>query len=105
MELNTDYHNKFCMCCGKRSVEIWDNIQKQKWADNKREWMGHTQYQDRDYFYDKNTVKHCEGCGVELNAEDIHSQYEFMGMFGMSRASQNIVLGYKCSNCGYEEKF
>lgn len=95
----------FCMCCGRTRKYIQGKLTAKPWVDGKRSWKGHVQHEGRDYFYDENTVGFCEKCGLPLSEDSIQGANEFMGMVGMSRASQYIVSGYKCKNCGTEIKF
>ena len=108
--LDKSYFGKYCAHCGMPVKEIWKQLKRQKWKSrgrlkSVREWRGHKQYYGQPYFYDTGLLRYCENCGTELDEDDIHGENEFMGMVGMSRASQFITTGYKCHNCGYEEAF
>ncbi len=105
-----------CLCCGRSLEKI-------------REELSINKIKPREYFEDKNGKKHfyttpskkfnikghvysysltlnnCGYCGKKLEDEEINSSYEFMGMYGSSRASQNIVYGYICKNCKLKIEF
>lgn len=104
-QLRKDLQTEFCMCCGRRNTEIMGYLLEQPLIDGKRKWEMHTLHEGHDYFYDANTVNFCVKCGHLLKDEDVHGSHEFMGMYGSARASQFIVEGYKCSHCGFEDKF
>lgn len=105
VEYNEDY-GKFCECCGRSAVEIFNELEKQPITDRKQEINGHKKFGDKTYFYSNSLrLNNCSNCGNKLADRDINSHSEFMGMCGSSRACQNIVTGYKCSTCGHEEIF
>ena len=95
----------FCICCGRKNIDIMMELEKKPFIDGERNWQNHRQFQGRNFFYDENTVKFCVKCGQPLTEDDIQGSHEFMGMYGSARASQYIVSGYKCSKCGFEDKF
>lgn len=103
--LDTKYYETFCMCCGRKATKIWKFLLKQPVIDRKQKWKGHTRYADNDYFYDTNRCEYCEKCGRELDDEDLHSVWESRGEFWGAPCSENILIGYKCGGCGYENKF
>ncbi len=45
---------------------------------------------------------HCSGCGMPLSEEDYITE-EQKHPYGDTYATENIVVGYKCINCGDEE--
>ena len=99
------YHSKYCCCCGLKSKTILNHLLKSKKIKKCRKWNKHTLYDNNNYFYDSNYLKYCGNCGVVLDNKDIYANREFMGYFGSSKAYDDIITGYKCSICGYEEKF
>lgn len=106
MEKQRDLMNNiFCSCCGLKKIDIQKELDKIEFQNRIRSWNGHKQYEGTDYFYDSNRLVYCENCGKLLKNEDIKTTSEFMGMFGMSRAYQTLVLGYTCRHCGYEEEY
>jgi len=106
-ELNMEFHTKYCVCCGELSEEIWRGLHEEGEKRPKSEskmWKGHVVFGDADYFYDTNKLKFCGACGVELKEGDVLTEREASAFWG-APCSEEIVIGYKCSNCGYLEQF
>lgn len=102
IELCEDYKDKYCEKCGKEKNEIWENLMKaetqQEGHLKVRRWKGHYLYNDNDYFYEKDlTVRYCELCGEKLDDEAFHTVWESRGKY---HGSEEILVGYKCQNCG-----
>ena len=111
-DLNIDYHGKYCSCCGRQSQDIWNNLVRQRPdKDGKRKWKEHTLYPKtslcgkNNSFYDSNETNFCEECGLELNDEDYNTAMENRGECHGAPAYEQVLYGYKCSNCGHKEKF
>jgi hypothetical protein len=115
MELNMKYYDKgeiYCCCCGRKNQHIWKMLQKQKPIEkpgtigkNVKEWKNHKVYSGNDYFYDTSILEYCGFCGEKLGDEDIHSVYESRGEYWGSPCREQVVTGYKCSNCGQGQDF
>lgn len=105
-KLNMSYHTKYCTCCGRLSEAIWRYLHKKRPVKGVREWKGHNVCNyNKESFYDSNRLEFCGNCGVVLDDEDIHSQWESRGECHGFPSRENIITGYKCSKCGWEEKF
>jgi len=107
MELRKDYADKYCECCGKKNIDIWNQLQQQPIDDKgNRVWEGHKQYANTDYFYSGSThLEYCTDCGEKLDDEDIRTASESRGEFWGAPCSETIVVGFECSSCGYKETF
>ena len=111
-ELDKQYKGKYCQCCGRKNDSIWKYLQKAKiikvpgsLGRSYREWKGHKVWEDKDYFYDNSCkLEYCNECGNKLKDEDIKTQNESRGEFWGAPCSETIVIGFKCSSCGYEEE-
>ena len=107
MSKKIDYENlPYCPCCGRLKTDIQKELYKIDYDDRGwRGWEGHRQHKGNSYFYDAGMLCFCENCGQELSEDDVQTCEEFMGMCGDSKAYQTMLVGYKCSGCGFEEEY
>jgi len=112
-ELREYDRDKFCTCCGKANIKIWNEIQASEFNEDGRKYDKskiHYCYkpvnnEKCDYFYSKSiTLQNCAGCGEELDDEDVDSVGE-KRPWGSTYCTEEILTGYKCSKCGFEEEF
>jgi hypothetical protein len=103
--LDSKYYVKHCLCCGRKATKIWKFLMKQPVIENRQKWKGHTRHAGSNYFYDTNTCEYCESCGHLLDDEAIASVYESRGEFWGASCSEQVLTGYKCQACGFENKF
>lgn len=115
--LRDDLQEKFCECCGRPNKEIWAELvagkkdeRDGKIYDKSGQHFRFPQSKSligkNNYFYSKSlTLRNCEGCGEELDDEDVRSVYESRGEFWGAPCSECVLTGYTCSNCGYEAEF
>lgn len=98
----------FCECCGRPLKDITAELEKIPFDKKKQRTVnGHTQYEGHpeDIYSKSLIVSHCCICGTKLDDESIRTISECVGMMGLSRACQQIVVGYKCQSCKSEIKF
>jgi len=104
--LDKGYYGTYCMCCGRKVEKIWKFLLKQPIkANDVSEWKGHNRYKDSNHFYDTGKCDYCEECGKELDDEELHSVWESRGEFWGAPCSEQMLVGYKCGSCGFENKF
>jgi len=98
----------FCECCGKReSYLIKKCLEKGKNVQNGgKEYKGHTYYAERNNLYGKSChCDYCRNCGEALSDENMHSEFESRGDYWGAGCSEEMLLGYTCSNCGEKVEF
>ena len=98
----------YCECCGRPLSEIRaELLLLPKHPSGVYHTDGkHTLYINSGHIYaNNNELNNCTNCGKLLPPEAINSDHEFMGMYGSSRAYQEIITGYKCPHCNNEENF
>jgi len=97
----------FCECCGRPIQEIKNELVQVPYdSEGKRQVGKHSQYKSYPQaIYDDNKLRNCRNCGAVLKDQDINSQSEFMGFYGLAHACQDIITGYTCSTCGHKEEF
>lgn len=112
MELRKDLADKYCQCCGRKNIKIWNFLMKQpisKSPNNStpfRIWNGHKVYGEHDYFYECGIhLEYCTDCGAKLDDEDIKTATESRGEFWGAPCSETIVVGVHCHTCGFDETF
>lgn len=90
---------QYCECCGRPTREIVYELSKVPFVDGERCVGKHYSYESHpEDIYDDSQLNNCGGCGAVLKDEDIHIQYNYPIL-------PNDILGYKCSQCGYESEF
>ena len=102
----------YCICCGRKVEEINKELKKLPFVEvykghkRRRSWEGHIQVEGNDFFYEATLfVDYCSNCGAKLSEDDLKSFVHTVGFVGSERAQEEIVVGYKCPVCGYEEDF
>ena len=89
----------YCECCGRKLEEIKTELSKIPFTNGKRKIGVHSQYEGHpDDIYANNTLLYCAGCGHKLKDSECYIEYNYPN-------APNELLGYKCSNCNYEERF
>jgi hypothetical protein len=63
------------------------------------------EWSEEEIEYMKEQDDCCSECGWILSDDDFESEYEDRGSFWGSPCSENIIIGYNCSNCGHKESF
>ena len=111
-KLDRNYHGKFCSCCGRKSITIWNKLLEQKPDESgQKKWKEHTLYPPsspcgkNNTFYDTNITVFCENCGLELDDEEFNTVMESRGECHGAPCSEQVLLGYKCEKCGHIETF
>lgn len=104
---------KYCGCCGKLIDDIRKECIECGTYDDSYDVYRHNHHEcymadseiDGGLVYTKNLeLTYCEHCGAPLGDEDVlfcTESHEFWGAPG----PEEFVLGYRCSNCGVEERF
>jgi len=112
IQLNPQYKDKYCSCCGVKNNIIWENLLKAKVQPKPntigqflREWKGHKLFANNDYFYEGLTLKYCPGCGKEVEEEETKVAFEDKGEYWGAPCCEEVLVNHKCKRCGYEEEF
>jgi len=107
-------NNRFCECCGRSMKHIEHMLNKQKasaWGTAMRErkcWKGHYKFTALERRYPiqatNQTCSYCVFCGEKLENDDILIEHNTVP-YGSTTATEEIMAGYRCHECGEQVDF
>ena len=99
---------KYCECCGvsldKLRKEIKENGIPTIKGGKQLRYGKHTLYQNGEIYSNDCYIDYCSECGSKLNYEDYELIYE-SHPWGSTTATEELLGGYRCNNCGNKVEF